>query len=53
MTLTPGVYGAGAALSLAGDVTLDALGDPDTVFVIKSGSTLGTAANISPGRPQG
>ncbi len=45
LTLTPGVYASGAALALAGTLTLDAQGDPSAVFILKAGSTLGTAAN--------
>jgi Ice-binding-like len=45
VTLTPGVYGAGAALTLAGTLTLDAQGDPDAVFILQAGSTLGTGAD--------
>jgi hypothetical protein len=45
VTLTPGVYAAGAALTLAGTLTLDAQGDPSAVFILQAGSTLGTAAN--------
>jgi hypothetical protein len=45
VTLTPGVYAAGAALTLAGTLTLDAQGDPDAVFILQAGSTLGTGAN--------
>ncbi len=44
VTLTPGVYGAGAALTLAGTLTLDAQGNPNAVFILQAGSTLGTAA---------
>jgi hypothetical protein len=44
VTLTPGVYAAGAALTLAGTLTLDAQGDPAAVFILQAGSTLGTAA---------
>jgi hypothetical protein len=45
LTLTPGVYAAGAALTLAGTLTLDAQGDPSAVFILQAGSTLGTAAS--------
>jgi hypothetical protein len=45
VTLAPGVYAAGAALTLAGTLTLDAQGDPGAVFILQAGSTLGTAAN--------
>jgi hypothetical protein len=44
VTLTPGVYAAAAALTLAGTLTLDAQGNPAAVFVLQAGSTLGTAA---------
>ena len=47
-TLTPGVYednDAPDSLALTGTLTLDAQGDPDAVFIFKSGSTLTTAAN--------
>ena len=43
-TLGPGVYAAGAALTLAGELRLDGGQDPNAVFVLKAGSTLGTAA---------
>jgi hypothetical protein len=45
VTLTPGVYEAGAALTLAGRLTLDGQGDPNAVFILQAGSTLGTGAN--------
>jgi hypothetical protein len=45
-TLLPGNY-AGATLGLTGTVTLDAKGDPDAVFVIKSNETLITAEGSS------
>ena len=43
-TIGPGVH-AGAALSLAGTLTLDAGGDPNAVFILKAGSTLTTSAS--------
>jgi hypothetical protein len=44
-TFTPGVYNAAAAVGFAsGTVTLDALGDPDAVFIFQIGSTITTAA---------
>jgi hypothetical protein len=43
-TLQAGVYCAGAAQALTGEVILDALGDPNAFFVIKAGTTLTTAA---------
>ena len=39
-TLTPGVYAASSSMTLNGTVTLDALGDPNAVFVFQAGSTL-------------
>lgn len=45
LTLGPGVYTSGGALSLTGTLTLDAQGDPDAVFILKSDSTLITAAD--------
>ena len=44
-TLTPGVYAASSSMALTGTVTLDALGDPNAVFVFQAGSTL--TANTS------
>jgi Ice-binding-like/WxL domain surface cell wall-binding len=43
-TLTPGVYAATAALTLAGTLTLDAQGNPAAVFILQAGSTLTTGA---------
>lgn len=42
-TLVPGVY-TGGALSLTGTVTLDGQGDPNSVFVFQTASTLITAS---------
>ncbi len=42
-TLTPGVYRSASALGLTGTLTLDALGDPNAVFMFQAGSTLITA----------
>jgi hypothetical protein len=42
--LTAGVYSRAGALGLTGDVTLDAQGDPDAVFILQAG-TLTTASN--------
>jgi hypothetical protein len=39
-TLTPGVYTSASSLGLSGDLTLDAQGDPNAVFVFQAGSTL-------------
>jgi hypothetical protein len=43
--LTAGVYRRASALGLTGDVTLDAQGDPDAVFVLQAGTL--TAASDS------
>lgn len=42
--LTPGVYCQTAVATLTGDLTLNALGDPNAIFVIKLGGTFTTAA---------
>jgi len=42
--LTPGVYSRASSLLLTGDVTLDAQGDPNAVFIIQIGSSLTTAS---------
>jgi hypothetical protein len=39
-TLTPGVYTSATSLGLSGDLTLNAQGDPNAVFVFQAGSTL-------------
>lgn len=39
-TLTPGVYTSASSLSLSGDLTLNAGGNPDATFVFQAGSTL-------------
>jgi hypothetical protein len=47
MTLTPGVYTAAAALAVSsGDLTLNAGGNPDAVFIFQIGSSL----TLTPGR---
>jgi hypothetical protein len=43
-TLTPGVYKSTSSLAVSGDVTFDAAGNPDAVFIIQIGSTLTTAS---------
>lgn len=43
-TLTGGVYTSATSLGLSGDLTLDAQGDPDAVFVFQAGSTLTTGS---------
>jgi ice-binding like protein len=47
LTLTPGVYCFSSSAQLTGDLSLDAEGDPDAVFVFQMGSTLTTASNSS------
>ncbi len=44
LTLTPGVYTVAAAGTLTGNVTLDAQGDANAVFVIKFGGAFSTEA---------
>jgi hypothetical protein len=43
-TLSPGVYTSASSLGLSGDLTLDAGGNPDAVFVFQAGSTLTTGS---------
>lgn len=43
LVLTPSVYGFATSAQLTGTLTLDALGDPDAVFIFKIASTLTTA----------
>jgi hypothetical protein len=47
LTLTPGVYKSGSSLGLTGELTLDAQGNSDAVFVFQAGSTLTTASGSS------
>jgi hypothetical protein len=44
LTLTPGLYTATTPLTLNGDIILNALGNPDAVFIIQTPSSLTTAA---------
>jgi Ice-binding-like len=44
LTVTGGVYKSKSSLGLTGVLTLDAQGDPSTVFVFQAGSTLTTAS---------
>lgn len=44
MTLTPGVYCFATSAQLTGTLTLNALGNPASVFIFRMGSTLTTAA---------
>jgi hypothetical protein len=43
-TLTAGVYTSTSSLAVSGDVTLDAQGNPDAVFIFQIGSTLTTGS---------
>jgi hypothetical protein len=43
LTLTPGVYCFPSSAQITGTVTLNALGNPDGVFIFKVGSTVTTA----------
>jgi len=43
-TLTAGVYKSTSSLALSGDVTLDAQGNPDAVFIFQISSTLTTGS---------
>lgn len=45
LTLTPGVYSFSSSAQLSGMLTLDALNDPDALFVFQIGSALTTASN--------
>jgi hypothetical protein len=47
LTLTPGVYCFSSSAQLSGTLTLNALGDPNAVFVFEIGSALTTGANSS------
>ena len=46
-TLTPGAYCFDTSAQLTGALTLDAQGNPDSVFVFQIGSTITTASNSS------
>ena len=43
-TLTAGVYTSTSSLAISGDVTLDAQGNPDAVFIFQISSTLTTGS---------
>jgi hypothetical protein len=47
LTLTSGVYKSGSSLGLTGELTLDAQGNPNAVFVFEAGSSLTTASASS------
>lgn len=48
---TPGVYTAASTITITGDLTLDAQGNPNAVFVFQAGSSIGTAAGAIGGVP--
>lgn len=43
----PGVYQSTTSILVTGDLTLDAQGNPDAVFIFQSSSTVGTAAGAA------
>ncbi|MBN2840504.1 MAG: DUF3494 domain-containing protein [Coriobacteriia bacterium] len=49
LTLTPGVYSSGGALALTGELFLDGLGDPESVFILRSdsGLTIGAGSVVT------
>src|SRR6202022_32198 len=47
LTLTPGVYCFSSSAQLTGTLTLNALGNPNALFIFKIGSTLTTASSSS------
>ena len=53
MTLQPGVYCFDTSAQLTGDLVLDAMGDPNAVWVFQTGSTLTTASDSSVGMING
>jgi len=44
-TLTSGVYNGSGSFAISGNLTLDALGDPNAVWIFQAGSTLTTASS--------
>ena len=46
-TLTPRIYKFSSSAQLTGTLTLDALGDPNALFVFQIGSTLTTASGAT------
>jgi len=44
LTLTPGLYTSTSSLAISGDLTLNALGNPDAVFIIQMATTLTTSS---------
>jgi hypothetical protein len=47
LTLTPGVYKFDSSAGLTGSLTLNLLGNPNSLFIFQIGSTLTTASNSS------
>jgi len=47
MTLTPGVYGFDTTAQLTGTLSLNMLGEPDSLFIFLIGTALTTASNSS------
>ncbi|MGP9810869.1 ice-binding family protein [Rhodopseudomonas sp. NSM] len=47
LTLTPGVYNFASAAELTGALTLNALGNPNAIFIFNIGSTLTTSSAAS------
>lgn len=45
--LNPGKYYVGSAIAVSGTITLDGLGDPDSVFIIHAGGALSFAAGTT------
>jgi hypothetical protein len=45
---TPGVYTSASTINVTGDLTLDALGDADAVFIFQAGTALNVAAGAAP-----
>ena len=48
----PGVYQSITSILITGDLTLDAQGNPDAVFIFQSSSTIGMAAGAAPPGPR-
>ena len=49
-TLAPGLYWSSSSLQITGDLVLDAVGDPNAVWIFQMGSTLTTAAGAGNSR---
>ncbi|MEI6210237.1 MAG: ice-binding family protein [bacterium] len=47
-TLAPGLYLSSSSIQITGDLTLDAGGDPNAVWIFQMGTTLTTAAGSTP-----